>query len=102
MPCITPRGDPMLLRGTLHGVPPPLRQADLPLRRPLVEHQRRGHMGLPPARTKTVTLTAAEVEEVTAALARYREAKAALDAAAEAGIAALMQRRAARRGRTLP
>lgn len=43
-------------------------------------------------RTKTLTLTDAEVAEVTAALARFQEANAALLAAADAGLAALRAR----------
>ena len=45
-------------------------------------------------RTKTVTLAEAQVAEVAAALARYRQARAELDRAADAGIAALRARRA--------
>jgi hypothetical protein len=45
-------------------------------------------------RTKTITLGGADVAEVTAALARYQRARADLDAAADAGIAALRARRA--------
>lgn len=48
-------------------------------------------------RTRTVTLTDAEAGEVAAALARYNAARAELDRAAEAGIAELQARRAARR-----
>ena len=44
-------------------------------------------------RTKTVTLSDAEVVEVTAALARYETARAELEAAAQAGINALRARR---------
>lgn len=47
-------------------------------------------------RTKTLTLRPAEVAEVTAAVGRYEAAKAELEAAAEAGIATLRSRRAAR------
>jgi hypothetical protein len=49
-------------------------------------------------RTKTVTLPADQVAEVAAALARYEAAKAELEQAADAGIAALRARLAARRG----
>jgi hypothetical protein len=45
-------------------------------------------------RTKTVTLSAAEIEEVTAALARYEKARAELDAQADAGLTSLRSRRA--------
>ncbi len=49
-------------------------------------------------RSKTLTLSAAEAAEVAAALERYQRARAELEAAADAGIAALRARRAARRG----
>jgi hypothetical protein len=45
-------------------------------------------------RTKTLTLTTAEVAQVTAALARYEKAKADLDAQAAEGIARLRGSRA--------
>jgi multidrug efflux pump subunit AcrA (membrane-fusion protein) len=48
-------------------------------------------------RTKLVTLAEDDVVEVGEALARYEEAKAELDRAADAGLAALQQRLAARR-----
>jgi hypothetical protein len=48
-------------------------------------------------RTKTITLSEAELPDVRAALARYQKAKARLDAAAEAGIASLRARLASRR-----
>jgi hypothetical protein len=48
-------------------------------------------------RTKTVTLAAADVEEVRAALERYHTAKAALDDQADAGLAALRARLGQRR-----
>lgn len=44
-----------------------------------------------------MTLSAAEVAEVTAALVRYEQARAELDAQAAAGLAGLRERRAARR-----
>ena len=47
-------------------------------------------------RTKTLTLTAAEVAQVTAALARYEQARADLDAPAAEGIARLRDGRVAR------
>jgi hypothetical protein len=50
-------------------------------------------------RTKTITLSAAEVAEVTAALARYDAAKADLEAAADAGLARLRGRRAGESGK---
>ena len=48
-------------------------------------------------RTKLITLAAADVAEVAAALARYQQARAALDAATAEGVAALQSRLAARR-----
>lgn len=45
-------------------------------------------------RTRTLTLSEAEVAEVAAALARYRQARGELDRAADAGIDALRSRRA--------
>jgi len=44
-------------------------------------------------RTKTLTLADAEVAEVAAALARFEAARAVLERAADAGIAALRARR---------
>lgn len=49
-------------------------------------------------RTHTITLPAAKVDEVAAALARYDEACGELEAAATAGLADLRARLAARRG----
>jgi hypothetical protein len=49
-------------------------------------------------RTRTVTLSGAEVAEVAAALERYARARAELERAAEQGIAALRARRPGRRG----
>ena len=46
-------------------------------------------------RTKTITLSAGEVEAVAAALARYETARAALEEQADAGLARLRGRRAA-------
>lgn len=47
-------------------------------------------------RTKTLTLTGVDLREVEAALARYQKAKAELDRAADAGVAALRARATAR------
>jgi hypothetical protein len=47
-------------------------------------------------RTRTLTLTAAELAQVTAALARYERARTDLDAQATEGIARLRGSRAAR------
>ena len=51
-------------------------------------------------RTKTLTLTGVDLREVQAALARYHKAKAELDRAADAGVAALRARATARSRRT--
>ena len=48
-------------------------------------------------RTKTMTLSAADVDEVRAALERYNAARAELDASADAGVATLRARLADRR-----
>jgi hypothetical protein len=48
-------------------------------------------------RTKTLTLSAGEVAEVRAALARYESAREELEDAARGGIAALRSRRGGRR-----
>ncbi|MGH9292834.1 MAG: DUF6788 family protein [Acidimicrobiales bacterium] len=48
-------------------------------------------------RSKTLTLTSADVASVRAALRRYERAKAALDADAAKGLAALRRRKAAAR-----
>ena len=50
-------------------------------------------------KTKTLTLTGADLGEVRSALARYAQARAELDAAAAAGIAALRAQLAATRAR---
>jgi uncharacterized protein DUF6788 len=97
MACIGRRANPLVLRGTLttfrrrcgkancrcaHGEP----------------HESPALVFTEGGRTKTVTLTGADLAEVRAALARYRDAKADLEAAADAGLAALRGRLAARRG----
>ncbi|HTW97723.1 MAG TPA: DUF6788 family protein [Acidimicrobiales bacterium] len=48
-------------------------------------------------RTKTLTLRSSELEEVRVALARYEQARAELEAAADAGIASLRSRRSSRK-----
>ena len=50
-------------------------------------------------RTRTVVLSASEVDEVRAAIGRYRTAVAELETAADAGITALRDRATARRRR---
>ena len=48
-------------------------------------------------RTRTMTLSAADVDEVRAAVARYDAARGELDASADAGVAVLRARLAERR-----
>lgn len=50
-------------------------------------------------KTKTLTLSALEVDAVGAALERYNAARASLDAQADAGVAGLRARKAERRRR---
>lgn len=50
-------------------------------------------------RTNTITLAHADLDEVRAALSRYESARGDLDAAADAGIAALRRSMAASRSR---
>ncbi len=50
-------------------------------------------------KTKTVTLSPAEVPEVTAALARYEAMRAEMDTAAAAGLARFRQQRTSARAR---
>jgi hypothetical protein len=96
MPGITRRRDSLVLRGTLTtfrrrcGTPTCRCAAGEPHETPALAYTEGG-------RTKTLTLTGAEVAEVTAALARYERARAELDRTADEGIAALRARRAARR-----
>src|SRR5258706_20930 len=93
MPAITRANGPMMLRGTLTrfrrrcGKPSCRCAAGDPHEGPALTFTEGG-------RTKTVTLAEAQVAEVAAALARYRQARAELDRAADAGIAALRARRA--------
>lgn len=97
MPCIAPDRDPLLLRGTLTtfrrrcGKPSCRCASGEPHESPALTFTEDG-------RSKTMTLTGAEVAEVTAALARYERARAELDSAADAGLASLRSRRAGRKG----
>jgi multidrug efflux pump subunit AcrA (membrane-fusion protein) len=92
MPVIDRRPEASLLRGTLTtfrrrcGKPSCHCATGAPHESPALTYTEGG-------RTKTLTLTDAEVTEVAAALARYQEASAALLAAADAGLAALRARR---------
>jgi hypothetical protein len=98
MPCIAQRDRPLLLlQGTLTtfrrrcGKPTCRCAAGEPHESPALRYTEDG-------RTKTLTLTTAEVAQVTAALARYERAKADLDAQAAEGITRLRGSRAARGG----
>src|SRR5664279_4787859 len=95
MPCIAQRNRPLLLQGTLTtfrrrcGKPTCRCAAGEPHESPALRFTEDG-------RTKTLTLTAAEVARGTAALARYEKARAVLDAQAAEGIARLRDGRVAR------
>jgi len=95
MPCIAPRPRPMVLHGTLTTFRRRCGKASCRCasgdahESPALTYTEAG-------RTKTLTLRAAEVAEVTAALARYEAARAELEAAAQAGVAGLRGRRAAK------
>jgi hypothetical protein len=97
MACITPRSDPWVLPGTVTTFRRRCGKASCrcatgePHESPALVFTEAG-------RTKTVTLTEAEVAEVAAAVARYQDAKTELERAGVAGVAALRARRAARRG----
>ena len=97
MPGIARDRDPLLLRGTLTtfrrrcGKPSCRCASGEPHESPALTFTENG-------RSKTMTLTSAEVAEVTEALARYERARKELDSAADAGLAALRSRRAARKG----
>jgi hypothetical protein len=99
MPCIARRPDPWVLPGTLTTFRRRCGKATCrcasgdPHESPALVFTEGG-------RTKTVTLSEADVAEVAAAVARYRDAKAELERAAEAGITQLRARLVARRGRS--
>lgn len=93
MACISNRSRPWLLRGSLTtfrrrcGKPSCRCAGGEPHESPALVVTESG-------RTKTITLSAGQVAEVAAALARYQEAKDELDAAAVAGLERLRQQRA--------
>ncbi len=92
MPCIVSRSRPLVLRGTLTtfrrrcGKPSCRCAAGEPHESPALTFTEDG-------RTKTLTLSACEVTEVAAALARYQQERAKLDDQADAGLARLRSRR---------
>ncbi len=96
MPAIARRPKPLVLHGTLTtfrrrcGKPTCRCAGGEPHESPALAYTEGG-------RTKTLTLSEAEVAEVAAALARYQRARADLEGAAEAGIAALRTRRGSTR-----
>jgi hypothetical protein len=96
MPGVARRKEPEVLRGTLTtfrrrcGKPNCRCASGEPHESPALVYTEGG-------RTKTVTLADHELSDVAAALARYEVAKADLERAADAGIAALRARRGARR-----
>ena len=96
MPCIARRVRPLVLHGTLTtfrrrcGKPACRCAAGEPHESPALTYTEDG-------RTKTLTLSAGEVAEVRAALARYESAREELEDAARGVIAALRSRRGGRR-----
>jgi hypothetical protein len=95
MPCIVSRSRPLVLRGTLTTFR--RRCGKLSCRcAPGEPHESPALTVTEDGRTKTITLSASEVKAVAAALARYEEARARLDAEADAGLAKLRDRRRAR------
>jgi hypothetical protein len=96
MPCIARRARPLVLHGTLTtfrrrcGKPACRCAAGEPHESPALTYTEG-------ARTKTLTLTAGEVEEVRAAIERYESARKELESAAREGIATLRNRRGGRR-----
>ncbi len=98
MSCIAQRTRPLLLQGSLTtfrrrcGKPACRCAGGDPHESPALRFTEDG-------RTKTLTLSPGEVAEVTAALARYEQAKAELDAQAAEGLARLRGERAERRSR---
>ena len=96
MPCIASRARPLVLRGTLTtfrrrcGKPACRCATGEPHESPALTYTDGG-------RSKTMTLSPGEVAEVKAALARYEQARAKLERAAQDGIVALRGRRAGAR-----
>ncbi len=92
MPDIARRDRPLVLRGTITTFRRRCGKATChcatgePHESPALTYTEAG-------RTKTLTLAAAEVAEVAAALARYQAARGELERAAEAGLAKLRGRR---------
>lgn len=98
MPAVSRRQPPLVLRGTLTtfrrrcGKPNCRCANGEPHESPALTYTEGG-------RTKTITISAADVPEVAAAIERYETVKADMEQAADAGIAVLRARLAARRPR---
>jgi hypothetical protein len=92
MPCISSRSRPLVLRGTLTTF---RRRCGKPTCRCATgdAHESPALTFTESGRTRTITLSQAEVAEVAAALERYETARADLDAQADAGLARLRARR---------
>lgn len=95
MLCIAPRSRPLLLRGRLTTF---RRRCGKPTCRCAAGelHESPALTVTEAGRTKTITLAAAEVDEVAAALGRYEARMAELQAEAEAGLTQLRSRRVSR------
>ena len=92
MDCISSRSRPLVLRGTLTTF---RRRCGKPTCRCATgdAHESPALTFTESGRTRTITLSQAEVAEVAAALERYETARADLDAQADAGLARLRARR---------
>ena len=96
MPCIARRARPMMLHGTLTTF---RRRCGKPACRCAAgePHESAALTYTDGGRTKTLTLSAGEVEEVRAAIERYESARKELESAAREGIATLRSRRGGRK-----
>jgi hypothetical protein len=92
MPCISSRSRPLVLHGTLTTF---RRRCGKPTCRCATgdAHESPALTFTESGRTRTITLSQAEVAEVAAALERYETARADLNAQADAGLARLRARR---------
>jgi hypothetical protein len=97
MPCIARRRPQLVLHGSLTTF---RRRCGKPTCRCATgeAHESPALVYTEDGRSKTLTLRGAEVAEVVAALARYEAARAELESAATAGLAALRARLRATRG----
>ena len=96
MPCIARRARPMVLHGTLTTF---RRRCGKPACRCAAgePHESAALTYTDDGRTKTLTLSAGEGEEVRAAIERYESARKELESAAREGIATLRSRRGGRK-----